>query len=116
MSALKMKRGDTRQFQSTGVTRGGLPVNLTGATIRFTAKFKRTDAQASAVISKSTATGGVTIISATAGTYHVTILPSDTSSLAADRSLYYDVEMLETDGTVTTIDEGTLSITLDVST
>jgi hypothetical protein len=109
VSEISMIRGDTASFSGT-VMRAGAPVNLTGAKLWFTAKRSRSDLDEAAVIKKDTVLGGVVILSPTSGTYRVTILPADTSSLTYTIQLFYDVQLLEPDGTVTTIESGTLEV------
>jgi hypothetical protein len=60
--------------------------DLTGATIEFIVKRRVDDADGSALFTK-TIGSGVTVVSAVAGTYTITISPSDTNSLL-DRVIY----------------------------
>lgn len=97
---LEMVRGDTRVWSMTIKTRDGNPFDLTGYTVKMTAKRAVTDADGSAVFQKTSPAGGITINSPTAGTITVTLSPSDTSGLPAYTiRLVYDLQV--TNGTDT---------------
>lgn len=91
------------------------PVNITGATLWFTAKNAWSDADADAVIALTTPVdilitdgpGGVAIIKVTA---------DDTKDLTTYTRLVYDVQMLESgaDGP-TTLVQGVLIVSRDVT-
>ena len=89
---LTMTRGDARTM-SVPMTLAGVPWEIpVGATVRFTAKRKTSDADGAAVIAKSTGSG----IVAVADVATITIAPADTDALAAARTnetLYYDVQV-----------------------
>lgn len=112
MANLSIYRGDTVSFTSA-VKRSGVAVNLTGATLWFTAKRLISDIDANAVIAK-TSGSGIVVLSAVDGTYRVDLLPADTASLTKTTQLYYDVQLKESNGVVTTIDRGTLEIIADI--
>lgn len=105
----EIERGDTAKFTGTAKRTDKTIADLTGATVRFTAKRKLTDADGDAVIAKT-----ATVLDAEAGVFRVTIDPGDTSSLSAC-TLSYDVQITEADGTVTTTQKGTLAIVLDAT-
>jgi hypothetical protein len=111
MSELTMVRGDSFSFDGAPAERNGVPINLTGAQLKFT--LRRTNDPIDlrpAVVQKDTVGGGVAVVSAPAGTYRVTLLPADTQGLTYSVTLYYDVELTESGGTVTTVDSGTLYV------
>jgi hypothetical protein len=115
MTDLVMYRGDDRSFT---ITTTGLP-DLTGATIRFTAKRKVTDLDADAVISLVTPTE-VEIISATA--FRVNIQAADTDALTKETLLIWDTQIVLANEVRTLPDAslddstlGTLLIRLDVT-
>lgn len=118
MNALTMKRGDTAPFVGR-VTRplGGPPVDLTGAKIWMTAKRRQEDPDSAAVFQISTTGGDIAILNAVNGDYQVTVPPSATLALEAKSlTLYFDVQLREVAGNrVTTIDEGGLTVTSDVT-
>lgn len=118
---LSMWRGDTKVVQ---VTISNLTANgLTGYSYWFTAKSDFADADASAVIHKSgsQATPGdfttVTLGNAsTDGVITCQINPSDTSGQPDyDVQLNYDVQVEDSNGKVTTIANGILTIKVDVT-
>lgn len=112
-------RGDDSSRIITIVDADGDPLDLTGCTIRFTAKRRRSDAQAEAVISKVTPTQ-IAINAQTGdtlGTATLTIDAADTASLEAMRiDLAYDVQLTTVAGKVYTTETGTLTINPDVTT
>lgn len=115
MTDLVMYRGDDRSFT---ISTSGLP-DLTGATIKFTAKRKTTDLDADAVISLVTPTE-VEIISASA--FRVNIPAADTDGLTKETLLYWDTQIVIS-GDVRTLPDaaladstlGTLLIRMDVT-
>jgi len=111
---LELPRGDTGRWNLA------FSVNLTGAKIWFTAKRAYTDADNAAVISLSTTTTGITITDAPNGAATLVIPPSATSALVTPPpptplTLVYDVQVKESDGTVTTVQWGKLNIRGDVT-
>lgn len=111
---LTVKRGDTSSF-SLAVTQSGAVYNLTGASIRFTAKWNYTDADGSAVFTR-TIGSGITIVSAPNGTATITFSAANTSSLPAyPVSLYYDVQVTDGSSNIFTVVDGILNVNPDVS-
>lgn len=110
-SDLELTRGDTRTWAFT-IERDGAPVDLTGSTVRFTAKRSYADADADAVIAKST-DDDVQIFDAAAGVAWVIVNPTDTSALEAPLSLVWDLE-IDAAGVISTPLQGTLEIAPDV--
>ncbi len=114
MTYLEGRRGDTNTYTGTVTDSTGAVVNLTGCTLRFTAKLNRTDADnATGAIKKYTGSG-ITHVNAAAGTYRITLSPSDTSALTAATLYFWDLQLTDGSGAVFTCDKGTLTITLDV--
>lgn len=113
-----MVRGDTRTVTET-VGPAGLDVNgIAGWSFWLTAKYDPNDADVNAVFQKVPAdwalqsTGNAT----TAGVTLCTIQPADTASLPAyEVSLFYDVQAKDTNGNIFTIDNGTLTVSADVT-
>lgn len=112
---LELRRGDTHVFDLTILNAAGTAMNLTGATVRFTAKNNLSDADGSAVITKISPSSGIVVTDAAGGLARLTLLPADTSSITQERVLYYDVQVTDGSSVVTTVLEGTLAIRLDVS-
>lgn len=106
-------RGDTIRIL-VPVTRNNAPVDLTGATLYFTAKRRKTDLDAEAVIQKSTL-DGITITDELNGQAVIIIQPANTSFLEDEPRLYCDVEVIEANGTRTTVARGRLTIQYDIS-
>lgn len=75
----------------------GTVVNLTGKTLRFTAKRKSTDADAVAVITKSSPSSGIAITGASAGEFTVTLDAADTDQYNnyERAELVYDIMIVE---------------------
>lgn len=112
---LKMVRGDTYQFDAT-IMLDGVPVDLTGGTVRMTAKWAVSQADNAAVFQLSSATSGITITDAVNGEISVTITPSNTSSLPAKKvELPYDIQFVDSTSNVFTVLYGTLTIVPDVT-
>lgn len=110
-----MYRGDTADFDLV-VTQNGSPVNLTGSTLRFTAKRRVTDGDADAIFSKSSASATeIEITDAVNGLATVHGLPADTAGLAGKTKLFYDVQVTDSLGRVYTLDYGTITVLVDVS-
>jgi len=96
---------------------GSAPFNLTGAEIWFTAKYYRPDADNRAVwLLNTAALGGVAITNAAIGTFSVTGpaiatvgFPDGTVSLASD------IQVKDATGRLTTVEQGTLAVSPDVT-
>lgn len=112
MGDLSIVRGDTVLIDLT-VTRDGAPVSLSGASLWWTAKRRTSDADAAAVIAKTTA-AGITVTDAPGGKARVTITAAETAALT-DTLLYWDAQVRETSGTVSTVASGQVAIAPDVT-
>ena len=111
-----MRRGDTPVWEIT-VTEGGASFNLTGYTIRMTAKRSIDDSDADAVFQLDTTTGTIVITNAAGGLAEAQPERASTSSLTTDLTVYWDVQIAK-DGSpdVTyTVDNGTLQIVRDIT-
>ena len=111
---LEGKRGDT--INLTGVVRdcAGAVINLTGGTLRFTAKLSRSDTDATSTTIKKYTGSGITHTDAAAGAYRVTLAPADTSSLTATTVYFWDLQLTDGSGAVFTVADGTLTVLVDV--
>lgn len=108
-------RGDNNDLD-LAVTKSGNPVNLTGATLRFTAKLDKADPDADAVIAKvSTDSSQIEITDAVNGLATVHILPADTFDLEDVSVLFYDAQVVDGTGAVYTLAEGKIKVILDVT-
>jgi hypothetical protein len=113
MTALSMYRGDDREFTLT-LTEDGAPMDLTGATLRFTAKHSAGDADVDAVVAKETGAGIVIDADPETGIAVVTVDAADTTSLGGFTRLVYDVEVTR-GGSTRTVLAGRLDVLVDVS-
>ena len=104
MTNLTMYRGDDRELTISATE------DLTGSTIRFTAR--RMDGTHEAVIEK--ASGDGIVLGDPATTAVVTIEAADTSSLRPT-VLHWDIEVTDATDKIHTVAEGTLTIKGDVT-
>lgn len=107
---LSFTRGDTAVY-AFAVTMDGSALDLTGATVVFSAK--RALADSAALITK-TIGNGLTLIDAEGGRVDLTFNPADTRDLEAPLTLDWDLEVTEASGYVSTPMTGTLLLTADV--
>jgi hypothetical protein len=117
---LTVFRGDTYSFNIT-VQNNSAPVDLTGAVLIMTAKYRYQDVDANAVFQlKSSGTydttkGSITVTTPLAGQASVILLPPATLPLAPHLvNLVYDIQMVQ-GGNTYTIVAGTLSIRPDAT-
>lgn len=116
-------RGDTVTFPVWTATVRGVPVelggeiiDLTGATIWFTAKRSLDDPDDEPPgFQQSTVAGGVQILDPVNGLYQVTIDPASTVGLTEAGSFNCDVQVRTATPETLTILRGTLSVQLDVT-
>lgn len=102
-------RNDTFPLVSLQIDRNAAAINLTGATIAMMLRLDK--ASDPVALSLSTATSGITITTAAAGEFAI-----DKQIIAIDAGVYfYDMQLTEAGGDVTTIMEGTFTITQDVT-
>jgi hypothetical protein len=115
MTRLAMTRGDTQAFALTLTDGDGLALDLTDLSLTFTAKLRIHDTDAEALIVKSDGAGITLGDDPTDGTATLTILPADTESLTSQRTLYWDLQVEDSLGAVSTPLSGHLVIGLDVT-
>lgn len=113
MNKLEMYRGDDREFTFT-LTEDGGPMDLTGASLRFTAKRAASDADLVAVITKTTASGIVTDADPTTGIAVATVAMADTTALNRTTTLVWDLQVTR-GGRTRTVLTGTLLVRIDTS-
>lgn len=109
---LEMFRGDAAGWRFP-VTLDGAAVDVTGASVRFTAKRLPTDADGSAVITR-TVGSGVTLTDPTNGVITVVLDPDDTDALEVPVTLLWDLQVTS-GGLPRTVAHGTLAIAADIS-
>lgn len=118
-----MQRGDSLVFDAfakrpdptTGIP---LPVNLAGGKAWFTAKTQITapDENAEVRLGSAAPLSGVAIVDAAGGQVRVTVPPSATKNFRNDpMALAYDVQVMDSAGTVTTVVSGLLTVRPDVT-
>ena len=112
--SLRMTRARTAVF-SIAVLQNGAPLNVTGKTLYFTAKFKVQDADAAAVVKKSTGSG-IVVTDAPNGLATLTINPADTAALAEKNTQRLVCDVALKDGAnVYELDSGTLDVAGNVT-
>lgn len=117
MADLEAVRGDTNIYEIT-VLRENLPVDITNAKIWFTVKNNKTDDDGDAVIAKNTTDHNTQVVKlspATAGKVQLILSHDDTKDFTSDQALYYDVQMRELNGVLTTVASGIFRVKLDVT-
>ena len=110
---LRFVRGDSFKFV-LDIDIDGSPYNLTGTTMKMTAKWSHSDSDANALFQK-TIGDGITYTDAANGQAQIILAPADTISLPPQIVvLQYDVEL--TDGSsVYTVARGDLAVLPDVT-
>jgi hypothetical protein len=112
-----MRRGDTPVWELTVIDEDGAAFNLSGYTIRMTAKTSIDQADADAVFQLSTVDGTITITNAAGGLAEMQPERDSTNTLTVDTSCVWDVQIAK-DGTpdeTFTVADGTLLIRRDVT-
>lgn len=114
---LVAKRGDDEEYEFTITVADGGPFDLTDCDLAFTAKRLLTDPDSDAVIVK-TLGDGITVTDAENGEATLVIASADTVGLTVDRRglhFYYDIQVTESDGLISTPIEGRLTVRSDVT-
>lgn len=114
MTNLEGVRGDTNNYAGTVIDSTGAVVDLTSATLRFTAKLSYADGDNDATTIRKTTGSGITHTNAAQGAYRITLAPADTSSLAVATVYVWDLQLTTVAGYVFTVDSGLLAISPDV--
>jgi hypothetical protein len=122
-TTLALVRGDTNEYDIE-VKKGTVAQNLTGMSLRFTAKTDPLDPDADAEIRK-TIGSGITVTDAVQGKARLTLLPADTASMPignpTSRGEYYttplswDLQMTDSSGNVYTLARGKIVVRGDIS-
>jgi len=112
---LETPRGDDNIFDVVITSKTGKVVNLTGGTLKFTARAK--SGSPSTVMTKTSAGGaGITFTDAINGYAALTLVPADTSALYAPVALVFDFEFTDALGKVTTVlPKGILYVLRDIT-
>jgi hypothetical protein len=108
-----MWRGDT-QVIAAAITVAGIAANITGCSLRFTAKRSLQDTDANAVFQLNTP-AEILITNGPAGLCEINIASADTASENQAIRCYCDLQLVDTLGNVSTTATGTLLIKMDVT-
>jgi hypothetical protein len=110
-------RGDTLTLPLWRATdRQGNTIDLTGASLWFTAKTNLSESDLEApTIQVSTADGGVVVLDADDGLYQVTLQPKETRGLTGDTVFTFDVQVVTIHGVTRTVRWGSLVVVRDVT-
>lgn len=116
MAQIQLIRGDSKVL-TVSVTRSGSPYDLSGHTLRFTAKYRYSDPDSEAVFQLSSSPGaGITVTNAAQGQARIEIAPVHTQNLPAVRTrLVYDLQLTDGGGGVYTVDIGEIIVLPDVT-
>ena len=117
MATLTRIRGDTCALALTLVNPDtGAAFNPTGQTLLFSIKKVANAPDSAALVQKSGAVGGITVVSAPAGSIVVELVPADWALLTPGTEYAYDVQAQDTvSGAVRTVDLGTFTGRNDVT-
>ena len=108
-----MWRGDTEVFDAA-ITVSGVAVNITGCSLKFTAKRTLTDPDAQAVFQIATP-AGIVITNGPGGLCSINVASLDTSMLLVPTLCYCDLQLVDLLNNVSTTATGTLMIKIDVT-
>lgn len=114
----QLRRGDTPVWDLAVLDTNGDPFNLTGYTIRMTAKTDIDDTDADAVFQLSTTTGEIVITNAAGGLATIQPERSSTNTLTTDITVYCDVQIADDgapDVTYTVVPTWTMRIVRDIT-
>ena len=109
----QMWRGDTEIFDAA-ITVSGVATNITGCSLKFTAKRSLSDTDANAVFQLDKPTE-ILITNGPAGLCEINVASLDTSALLVPTLCYCDLQLVDTFGNVSTTATGTLMIKVDVT-
>jgi hypothetical protein len=106
--------GETVQFPVwVALDAFGVPMDLTGGTVKFTAKEDLSQLDTDpATIRLSTSLGGVVIVAPLLGQYQVTVPSSATASLTEGKTYQCDVEVVRVDGYTRVVKRGSITFLL----
>jgi hypothetical protein len=113
MPDLVATRGDTNIYNVT-VLRGDKVLDITGAKVWMTAKHFKTDLDQNAVF-QVVSPGDINLYDPTHGRLQINVQPFHTNSLLEDEVLWYDIQLKESTGQITTIGQGKLEVLADVT-
>lgn len=110
---LDIFRGDEKEFPFQ-VKKNGMPLDITGMTLKFTVKKNLVDADPG-YFQKSTS-DGIVIAAGTQGNLTVTVAPEDTDDAPSSEVVYfYDLQLTAAPGKPKTVASGPFKIIPDVT-
>lgn len=112
-------RGDTKEIEYDLLDKNGAAIDLgaPGVSVWFTLKYYLSDPDATAIVQQTLANGGI-VLRDTAGSGHVRVLvpASATQGITEGTTkLYYDVQLLDGNGRITTVERGLFMVDPDVT-
>jgi hypothetical protein len=119
MTEIELTRGDTNEFTVTITAPDGdgvyQPLEIGFSDLWFTLKYDWDDDDVDAIVQK-TVGNGITVSSPTsAGIAVVRLEPEDTEDLIGPQRLVYDVQLKESDDTITTVASGYANLVRDAT-
>ncbi len=119
MTTLRAAHGDTLTLDiGPVVDRAGIVQDITGATLRFTAKARAADLDADAILTGSTIDGRIAVTNGPGGLARVTIPSTAMAAIVLSASgtavLLWDVQ-LTLSSLVKTLDAGSLIVSQDIT-
>ena len=110
MAELSAYRGDDKTWNLNFTDANGDPIDITGSTVFFTVKVNKTDKDSDAIISKDQSSH----VDAVNGQTTISLTNSDTDIKVGN--YYYDIQLVDSLGIVTTIVVGAFKVKQDVTT
>jgi len=111
---LSLTRGNDASYKVTIRDANNLPVDLTGASLMFTAKKLPSDTEGQAVIAKALTIAVDQVTNK--GQATLLILSADTVGLAAPVSLWYDIQLTDGMGNISTPISGVFAVSQSITT
>jgi len=109
MTEISAYRGDDKTWNLNFTDADGNAIDLTGSTIFFTVKSNKTDQDSDAVISKDQSSH----VDAVNGQTQIVLTNSDTNIKIGN--YYYDFQLVDSTGLVTTVLSGIFKIKQDIT-
>lgn len=111
---LALIRGDTNVFDAT-VTLDSVPLNISAYDIWCTAKYSKDDLDINALFQVTKAAGAIVVTGADNNIARITVAANLTTALTSDVRVFYDVQIKSASGQITTVADGSMVISKDVT-